>query len=77
MVESYDEIFYFEANDPNATGRTTVPFLFVGGGLRQPAGKNGFFIFQVLFNVMQGNEHSSEVYPSGAPFISIGYINGF
>lgn len=74
MGESYDKVFYFES-DPLHQGRTLVPFLFVGGGLRSPAG-NGAFILQVLFNVLN-NEKSQEVYPSGFPFLSIGYIGGF
>jgi len=76
MVESYDESFYFEGQSINKTGRTVVPFLFVGGGLRSPAG-NGSFIVQILFNVLQSNSNSNQVYPSGSPYISIGYIGGF
>lgn len=76
MQESYDEVFYFEGQDPFHSGRTQVPFLFVGGGLRSPAG-NGSFIIQVLFNVLQSNSYSRQVYGSGQPYISIGYIGGF
>lgn len=74
MGESYDDVFYFES-EPDHRGRTLVPFLFVGGGIRSPAGR-GSFIFQVLFNVLN-DPKSREVYPSGFPFLSIGYIGGF
>jgi hypothetical protein len=76
MAESYDDVFYFDGQSLNHTGRTLVPFLFVGGGLRSQAGR-GSFIIQVLFNVLQSNPYSREVYPSGQPYISIGYISGF
>ncbi|MEQ8522829.1 MAG: hypothetical protein RIC15_11815 [Vicingaceae bacterium] len=78
MVESYDKIFQFESQNPlvKNNSRTAVPFLFVGGGFRSQAGR-GSFIVQVLFNVLQNNPNSAEIYPSGFPYISIGYIGGF
>lgn len=76
MGESYDEVFYFDGQSIDHRGRTFVPFLFVGGGLRSPAG-NGSLIIQVLFNVLQSDPYSRQVYPSGQPYISIGYIGGF
>ena len=78
MLKSYDSIYKFESQNSltENDSRTVVPFLFVGGGFRSPAGK-GFFIFQVLFNVLQSNPNSAEVYPSGLPYISIGYMGGF
>ena len=76
MVESYDSIFLFDTQGLDNDSRTTVPFLFVGGGFRYP-GPKGSFIIQVLFNVLQDNPNSSQVYPSGQPYISIGYIGGF
>ena len=76
MFESYDKVFYFEGQDPNRNQRTVVPFLFVGGGYRSQAGR-GSFIIQVLFNVLQENSYSRQVYPGGLPYISIGYIGGF
>ena len=78
MVKSYDKKFKFESQNQllENTSRTTVPFLFVGGGFRSPAGR-GFLVVQVLFNVLQNNANSSEVYPSGFPYISIGYMGGF
>lgn len=78
MMESYDKIFKFDSQNrsfPNTT-RTNVPFLFVGGGYRVPVG-GGAFVIQVLFNVLQSNRNSSEVYPVGVPFISLGYLGGF
>jgi len=78
MLKSYDKIYKFDSQNPfiNNSSRTTVPFLFVGGGYRSPAGK-GFLVVQVLFNVLQSNPNSSEVYPSGIPYLSIGYMGGF
>ena len=76
MVESYDKIFQFESQITPNKGRTIVPFLFVGGGYRSQVG-NGSLIFQVLFNVLQNNPNSSEVYPSGYPYMTVGYLGGF
>ena len=76
MAESYDESFGRYYRDFNEGERTTVPFLFVGGGFRNPTA-NGSFIFQVLFNVLQDNSLSNQIYPGNVPYISIGYIGGF
>ena len=76
MVESYDKIFEFDSQITPNKNRTLVPFLFVGGGYRSQAGR-GSFILQVLFNVLQNNPNSAEVYPSGFPYITVGYIGGF
>ena len=76
MVESYDSIFLFDSQGLYNDSRTIVPFLFVGGGFRYP-GPKGSFIIQVLFNVLQDNPNSSEVYPAGQPYISLGWIGGF
>jgi len=76
MVESYDKSFGDYYRGFKESERTVVPFLFVGGGYRSP-GRNGSFIVQVLFNVLQDNVMSKTIYPSGQPYISIGYIGGF
>ncbi len=79
VMESYDSS-WGDINWSNAEfnrgSRTTVPYLFVGGGLRQPSG-NGSLVIQVLFNVLQNDKNSQVMYPAGTPYITIGYFGGF
>ncbi len=55
------------------TQRELVPFLLVGGGLRQVTNGGAFFI-QVLFDLIQDEKSP---YASGEPFISLGFAVGF
>ena len=56
-----------------STERELVPFLLVGGGLRQVTNSGAFFV-QVLFDLIQDN---NSPYATGEPFISIGFAAGF
>jgi hypothetical protein len=54
--------------------RFWVPFLYLGGGLIQPMGRNASVFVEVLFDVLQDDKSP---YEDWAPFISVGVGVGF
>ena len=56
------------------TDRFWVPFLYLGGGLIQPMGRNASAYVEVLFDVLQDDQSP---YEDWEPFISIGVGVGF
>ena len=54
-------------------GSTSVPYLFVGGGYRQPIGPRVFFEVDVMFDVLR-NENSQ--YRNWEPLIGVGVSVG-
>jgi hypothetical protein len=54
--------------------RVWVPYLFLGGGLRQPIGKRTSLNAQILFDVLQD---SNSPYKKWEPFYSVGVSVGF
>ena len=54
-------------------GSTSVPYLFVGGGYRQPIGPRVFFEVDVMFDVLR-NENSQ--YRNWEPMIGVGVSVG-
>lgn len=69
------KIMNYDLSDyPDESSRETVPFLFLGGGVSQPVGKNTWINFQVLFDVLQDD---NSPYSEGEPFYSIGVGVGF
>ena len=70
----YSAMNYKLFNETGGSDRDWVPFLFLGGGLRQPISKNTWVTAEVLFDVLQ-NENSP--YKSWEPFFSVGFGVGF
>jgi hypothetical protein len=56
------------------TDRFWVPFLYLGGGLVQPMGRNASAYVEVLFDVLQDDQSP---YEDWEPFISVGVGVGF
>jgi len=70
----YSAMNYKLYDSSGGSNRDWVPFLFVGGGLRQPVTKNTWFTAEVLFDVLQ-NENSP--YAKMQPFFNVGFGVGF
>jgi hypothetical protein len=74
---AHGEFAYFSYKY-NASGLETdrfwVPFLYVGGGLIQPMGRNASAYVEVLFDVLQDEDSP---YDNWEPFISVGVGVGF
>jgi hypothetical protein len=63
------ELFYFDGSSE----REWVPYLFMGGGYRQPLGERSWFYAQIMFDVLQD---SDSPYDDWTPFFSLGIGTG-
>lgn len=70
------ELAYFwfnEYRDGNKLGTSTVPYIFIGGGYRQPVGKNVYLEAEVMFDVLRD---PNSAYDNWQPLIRGGVIVG-
>lgn len=65
--------YEYKVNELEAD-RFWVPFLYLGGGLIQPMGRNASLFVEVLFDVLQDDKSP---YDDWAPFVSVGVGVGF
>ena len=74
---AHGEFAYFSykySSNGIETDRFWVPFLYLGGGLVQPMGRNASAYVEVLFDVLQDDQSP---YEDWEPFISVGVGVGF
>jgi len=69
----YAYYWYTEYLSGNKLGNSTVPYLFLGGGYRQPVGKNVYLEAEVMFDVLR---NPNSAYDNWQPLIRGGVIFG-
>jgi hypothetical protein len=65
------ELFYVNGS---SAGREWVPYLFAGGGFRQPLGERSWVFAEIMFDILQDDKSP---YDDWTPFFSIGVGAGF